>query len=345
MPPRKKPPQSSPPAPRSRKPRARVRASTPALPGRRRKPPAIAWPGWGPGGEPEAGGPPPKSKPGRSKRPQPKAEKPRKVSPKKPVKKAAPRSRAKVPETIAEAFAQIRTLQAAIGAAKAEAAERVRVVEKENRRLRDEAEALRAKTKIPTVPGEELPEGFKRVEEERPAAPREIVYKRADEITSYLGATAGCLRLASITSRLRATFIARDNRRAEGELLIDIPRGMTHSELTYGELGSCIQRLGPLPGVWITLGWYFTVPPGEHDRYLRYRGGYAAFANAQHADTIGNMSANLITSSKLADSYQKTHRKRKPNALIFRLIWTMKRSPYYVGSEVWDRNGGQAPSD
>jgi len=100
-----------------------------------------------------------------------------------------------------------------------------------------------------------------------------------------------------------------------------------------------------LPGTWITLGWYFAIPPEEHSRYLRYRGGYAAFARAQHANTVGLMSENLITASKLADSYQRNHHGRKPLALIFRLLWTVKKSAYEVSAGVWDRNGGQPPKD
>jgi len=351
-----------------RKPKSPPRASRPATPGRRRSQQAIPAAPRSRPAKPSAKKrkpSPPKPPPKPVKRPRPKAKvppkaKPKKPSPKKPAPKkpapkpspkkpapkkrkpSAPRSR---PQSIAEGFAQFRQMQAAMAVLKTETAERIRLLEKENKRLSDEAEALRSRPKVPVLEGDELPEGFKPIEEERPAAPKELVHRRANEITTYLGTIAACLRLANISVRVRATFIARDNQRAEGEILVNIPRGMTHSELTYGEVGECIQKFGSLPGTWITLGWYFAIPPEEHGRYLRYRGGYAAFARAQHANTVNVMSENLITASRLADSYQKEHRGRKPIALIFRLLWTVKKSPYEVSAGVWDRNGGQPPKD
>jgi len=351
-----------------RKPKSPPRASRPATPGRRRSQQTIPAALKSRPAKPVAKKrkpSPPKPPPKPAKRPRPKAKvppkaEPKKPSPKKPApkkpapkpspKKPAPKKRKSSalrsrPQSIAEAFAQFRQMQAAMEALKTETNERIRLLEKENKRLSDEAEALRSRPKVPVLEGDELPEGFKPIEEERPAAPKELVHRRANEITTYLGTIAACLRLANISVRVRATFIARDNERAEGEILVNIPRGMTHSELTYGEVGDCIQKFGALPGTWITLGWYFAIPPEEHERYLRYRGGYAAFAYAQHANTVGIMSENLITASSMADSYQEEHRGRKPLALIFRLIWTIKKSPYEVSAGVWNRNGGQPPTD
>lgn len=272
------------------------------------------------------------------------------------------------PRSVAEAIAQAHALSAKVEKMRKEMAEQERLI----KQLQAEAEALRAApvgkvvepkrepSPTPFVPpkirpedvrpptmaelrarAEGMPPEFKPVAEIPEAEPVEIAKEHGDQIAKYLADLGGTLEFEGFPVHPRAVYLTADNTRAEGELVIRVPRG-THHRMLTANVGRIMGKMGPVPGAWITAGWYFDVRGAARDKYLRYRGGTAVFAYAQHADTTGEMATNLITANKLGDSFQRNN-DRKPTALIFRLLWTSYTNPDRVNQTVWNRNGGQPP--